>query len=318
MRLSLLAAMSSVSATRVGPRMSTASSLADDCANLAAFIRGSSNLVAITGAGISTASSIPDYRGLNGSYSLGHKPMLHQDFVGKESSRKRYWARSLVGFRAFEQAKPNLAHYALAQLELQGLLKAGVVTQNVDRLHYKAGSQNVVELHGRNDRLECMSCSATYNRKVVHQQLEGINAAFMEKQRRSDDSDLRKILRPDGDADVASEESFQLVGCQRCGGTLKPQVVFFGDNVRPEVKRAAEAAIAGADHILIVGTSLEVFSIWRFISASASNNIPLAIVNQGPTRADRSALSNIKFRSELDCSVLLPATVKLLLSTPSE
>lgn len=239
--------------------------------------------------------------------------MLHQDFVSKESSRRRYWARSLVGFRAFEQAKPNPAHYALAQLELHGLLKAGIVTQNVDRLHHKAGSLNVVELHGRNDRLACLSCSSTYNRKAVHQQLESMNAEFMETQRQRSEDDVGKVLRADGDADVESDEKFQVACCQRCGGVLKPQVVFFGDNVQPEVKRAAESAILSADRLLVVGTSLEVFSIWRFASAASSKGIPLAIVNRGPTRADRSAMTNIRLRAEQDCSLLLPAAVRLLL-----
>lgn len=295
---------------------------------LCAFIKRASNLWALTGAGISTGSNIPDYRGVNGSYSKGHKPLVHQDFVQKESSRKRYWARSLIGFQSFSRARPNPAHLSLAKLERHGILK-GVITQNVDRLHSKAGSINCIDLHGRNDMVMCMACRLQLDRQRIHQQLEAHNAEFMEQQRfllhrsatgfpgREIEVTLQDILRADGDAEVVGDEQamarFKLVDCPECGGILKPTVVFFGDNVDPKTRAEADAAAQSADAVLVVGTSLEVFSAYRFIDAAAKANVPVALVNQGQTRAERNNLQNIAFKSNTDCAVLLSNVVDSLL-----
>lgn len=295
---------------------------------LRAFIKRANNLWALTGAGISTGSNIPDYRGVHGSYSKGHKPMVHQDFVQKESSRKRYWARSLIGFQSFVMAKPNSAHLSLAKLEQHGILK-GVITQNVDRLHSKAGSINCIDLHGRNDMVMCMACRLQLDRQRIHRQLEAHNAEFMEQQRhllsrsatglpgREIEVTLQDILRADGDAEVTGDEQamarFKLVDCPDCGGILKPTVVFFGDNVDPKTRAQADAAAQSADAFLVVGTSLEVFSAYRFIDAADKAGVPVALVNQGQTRAERNNLQNIVFKSNTDCAVLLSNVVDSLI-----
>ena len=288
---------------------------------LSQFIKRSKNLWALTGAGISTGSNIPDYRGVNGSYAKGHKPILHQDFIQKESSRKRYWARSLVGFQSFTMARPNPAHLSLAQLEQYGMLK-GVITQNVDRLHSKAGSISCIELHGRNDTVECISCRLKFDRQKIHYQLETRNPEFMAQQRHLfhhpklgfPTREIEVLLRPDGDADVVGDEQtiegFKLVDCPECGGILKPTVVFFGDSVDPKTRADADAAAQTADAFLVVGTSLEVFSAYRFIAAAAKANVPVALVNQGQTRAERNNLQNIVFKSSTDCAVILSNVVK--------
>jgi len=181
-------------------------SIQDDVAILADFIKSRKHLICLTGAGISTNSGIPDYRGENGSYKKGHKPMLHSDFVGDELSRKRYWARSSVGWKFFTNARANKAHYALAILERKTLLKH-TITQNVDQLHQKAGSQNVIDLHGRNDLVTCLACGSIQSRKILQQQLELLNPDFMENILLLD---KRESIRADGDAELLKADYEQV------------------------------------------------------------------------------------------------------------
>jgi NAD-dependent deacetylase sirtuin 4 len=140
----------------------------DEIQQLESFLRGNDNIVVITGAGVSTSSGIPDYRGPQGSYNRGHKPVVHSEFVSSEKTRQRYWARSLLGWKSFSQARPNDAHLALANLEMRGVIST-IVTQNVDRLHQKAGSIDVIDLHGRNDRLSCLSCGYNMSRRIIQE-----------------------------------------------------------------------------------------------------------------------------------------------------
>jgi len=276
------------------------------------FISSANSLVAITGAGISTGSGIPDYRGENGSYKFGHKPQTHQEFTSSERSRRRYWVRSLIGYQAFSRAQPNPAHTALSRLEHSQHLK-GVITQNVDRLHSKAGSVNVVDLHGRSDRVQCLDCGLTLNRRSFHQSLEDANIQFMARVRATLGANAANpaILRADADAEVNAFEDegsngngngdgdgksagFCVLPCPRCGsGCMKPTVVFFGDNVNPSDRTKADALIAAADALLIVGTSLEVFSVYRYIKPSAERGVAMAVLNKGPTRLDRDIQKTI-------------------------
>lgn len=284
----------------------------DDIDLLLDFFRKSSYLVAITGAGTSTNSGIPDYRGPEGSYKKGHKPMAHQEFVNQELSRQRYWARSLVGWNRFSLAQPNDAHLSLARLESHGKLKA-IVTQNVDRLHQRAGARNVIDLHGRIDRVKCLQCAQSISRRVVQQALLGLNPHFhaiIQHMQRT-----QHLMRADGDMELEAKDCGKLVvpKCQKCSGVLKPDVVFFGDNVPPD--RVAEIAghIDKCDAVLVVGTSLEVYSAYRFVDRANKRHVPIAILNFGETRAERQKLPMIQFKSEANCAMLLKETVDCML-----
>lgn len=273
--------------------------VADELSN---FIKSCSHLISITGAGCSTDSGIPDYRGPTGSYSLGHKPMIHSDFVNKELSRKRYWARSMVGYKQFGNAQPNKAHLTLAQLEQVSILKA-IITQNVDRLHQKAGSNNVVDLHGRNDVVRCLSCNTTSSRRIIQQQICDLNPSYDHLFKQLEKGN---IIRADGDADlvITDYSQFTIPACLACGGVLKPDVVFFGDSVPiTNVHRAMEQAEI-CDGLLVIGSSLEVYSAYRLVDRISKRGVPIAIINMGETRAERSGL-NVVFKSNINCSVLL-------------
>jgi NAD-dependent SIR2 family protein deacetylase len=241
------------------------------------FIFEHDHLFVLTGAGCSTASGIPDYRDADGEWRRG-RPIMLQDFVAHEHARKRYWARSLVGFRRMRAAAPNDAHRALAALEAQGRVKQ-LVTQNVDGLHQAAGSRNVVDLHGRVDVVRCLSCGRRMPREQVQTALVERNPDFVA---------LDALESPDGDAalDGIDFADFNVPTCDACGGLLKPDVVFFGERVPPERVRQAFAALDGAQAMLIVGTSLMVYSGYRFAKAMADAGKPVAAVNLGRTRAD--------------------------------
>lgn len=231
----------------------------------------------LTGAGVSTASGIPDYRDDEGAWKH-KKPMEFREFTGSVMARQRYWARSLVGFSRIGEARPNHAHDALAKLERAGFVDL-VITQNVDGLHQAAGSERVVDLHGRIDRVTCLGCRERTSRRVLQQQLAELNPEFLS---------LRASITPDGDADLGAVDygKFRLVDCERCGGILKPDVVFFGENVpRADVERSM-AALEAARALLIVGSSLMVFSGFRFARAAHKKAIAIAVVNRGRTRAD--------------------------------
>lgn len=274
----------------------------DHVAELSHFIRSCSHLISITGAGCSTDSGIPDYRGPAGSYSLGHKPMIHSDFVNKELSRKRYWARSMVGYKQFGNAQPNKAHLTLAQLEQASILKA-IITQNVDRLHQKAGSKNVIDLHGRNDIVRCLSCNTTSSRRIIQQQICNLNPSYDHLFKQLEKGN---IIRADGDADLAISDysKFTIPACSACGGVLKPDVVFFGDSVPVvNVQNAMQQADA-CDGLLVIGSSLEVYSAYRLVDRVAKRGVPIAIINMGETRAERSGLP-IALKAEVKCSLLM-------------
>jgi NAD-dependent SIR2 family protein deacetylase len=245
--------------------------------SLAEFIDRYPRLFVLTGAGCSTDSGIPDYRDDAGEWKR-RPPITYQLFVGNEPARRRYWARSLVGFRRMRHARPNDAHHSLARLERRGLI-VQLVTQNVDGLHQAAGSENVIDLHGRIDTVRCLGCGQRSSRERLQRELE---------QRNPDFSSLDALEAPDGDADLddVAFETFDVPGCDTCGGLLKPDVVFFGEGVPGERVRRAMAAIESCDAMLVVGSSLMVYSGYRFATAAADARKPIAAINLGRTRAD--------------------------------
>lgn len=241
------------------------------------FVLRHPRLAVLTGAGISTASGIPDYRDAAGAWKRS-PPMQHQQFMGSHAARQRYWARALAGFRVLGTARPNPAHRRLAELEAMGRV-SGVITQNVDGLHQRAGSRRVIDLHGRADRVRCMGCGANRMRHDLHAELARLNPGWAEVAARA---------APDGDADLEADFSdFRVPDCSRCGrGIWKPDVVFFGDSVPRESVERAFALLADSDALLVVGSSLMVFSGFRFARAAAREGKPIACFNLGRTRAD--------------------------------
>ncbi len=241
------------------------------------FILGHRRLFVLTGAGCSTDSGIPDYRDADGAWKR-KPPVMFRAFMDDLATRKRYWARSLIGWRHFRHAAPNEAHRALARLEQRGRIEL-LVTQNVDGLHQAAGSQAVVDLHGRVDRIRCMRCEVRSPRSTMQAALLSRNPGW---------ETLDARIAPDGDADLESVDfsAFEVPDCPHCGGILKPDVVFFGESVPHERVEAAMAALARCDAMLIVGSSLMVYSGYRFAHAAAERGKSIAAVNLGRTRAD--------------------------------
>ncbi len=244
---------------------------------LTEFVARHPRLFVLTGAGCSTDSGIPDYRDCNGDWKH-RQPVRYQDFIGSERVRQRYWARSLLGWPAFARARPNSTHAALAGLEAAGFVHQ-LVTQNVDGLHQQAGSRRVLDLHGRLDAVVCLQCGIRDSRAAFQRALAERNPAF---------ATLAATAGPDGDAELEAADfsGFQTPDCPRCGGILKPAVVFFGETVpKPRVERACQR-LAEADALLVVGSSLMVFSGYRFCRLAADRGQPIAAVNLGRTRAD--------------------------------
>jgi NAD-dependent SIR2 family protein deacetylase len=241
------------------------------------FVDRHDKLFVLTGAGCSTGSGIPDYRNADGEWKRG-RPIMLQDFLEQELARKRYWARSLIGFKRMRAARPNDAHRALAALEARGRV-ARLVTQNVDGLHQAAGSRNVIDLHGRVHVVRCLACERRVPRDEIQAMLVERNAEF---------AALDAGEAPDGDAalDCVDFAVFDVPACAACGGLLKPDVVFFGERVPPERVKDAYAALDEADAMLVVGSSLMVYSGFRFAQAMAAAGKPIAAVNLGTTRAD--------------------------------
>jgi len=246
-------------------------------ATLPEFVAAHARLFVLTGAGCSTDSGIPDYRDANGGWKRP-QPVTYQAFVGEPTTRQRYWARSLVGWRRFGQAQPNASHHALARLEQQGKLTL-LLTQNVDRLHQAAGSKNVVDLHGRLDQVRCLACEHRVPRADFQAELVRLNPAW---------ANLDAADAPDGDADLDGRDfsRFQVPSCPHCIGLLKPDVVFFGESVPRERVDAGMQALHDADAMLVIGSSLMVYSGYRFAYAAARAGKPIAAVNMGHTRAD--------------------------------
>jgi len=241
-------------------------------------------IAVLTGAGISARSGIPTYRDASGRW-LRTQPIQHSEFIHSALRRQRYWGRSMVGWPGVRDAKPNDVHLALTRLEACGVLEL-IITQNVDRLHQRAGSQNVIDLHGRLDRVLCLDCGAGYPREEIQHKLERSNPHY---------GAFSADIQPDGDADLSDEQvaTIKVIDCEACGGLLMPDVVFFGGSIpRPRVE-ACQKALDNADALLVIGSSLQVYSGYRFCKQARQNGLPLYIVNQGLTRADELATLKI-------------------------
>jgi NAD-dependent SIR2 family protein deacetylase len=247
----------------------------------------------LTGAGISTDSGIPDYRGPD---SPPRKPMTIAEFRSGARARQRYWARSHVGWSTMGAAEPNAGHHAVAAMERTGLT-AGVITQNVDGLHTAAGCRSVVDLHGRISDVRCLECEEVTPREWLHDRLALLNPTFGRH--------LAAETAPDGDAVVDDVESFRVADCARCGGVLKPDVVFFGENVAKPLVERCYRLVERAQAVLVAGSSLTVLSGFRFVRHAARIGRPIVIVNRGRTRADELAT----VRLDAGCSETLPALV---------
>ena len=267
---------------------------------LAAFLAGR-RTVALSGAGMSTDSGIPDYRGPNGSLRF-RQPMQYREFTGSEAARRRYWARSYLGWDRIRAARPNPGHLALARIEKTGSL-VGLITQNVDGLHQAAGSLRVLELHGSLAEALCLDCGQREARDHLQDRLREANPEW---------NPGIIAFAPDGDAELErqSESSFRVPPCLRCGGTLKPDVVFFGESVPRERVEAAWSLFSEAERLLVVGSSLTVFSGFRFVERAVRLGMAVAIVNRGPTRGD----PNAAIRIEGSLSEVLPAVSEALAS----
>ncbi|MFK2890062.1 NAD-dependent protein deacetylase [Dyella flagellata] len=241
------------------------------------FVARHRRLFVLTGAGCSTDSGIPDYRDADGGWKRA-QPVTYQAFMGEALTRQRYWARSLIGWQRFGKASPNATHLALARLEQSGKVQL-LLTQNVDGLHQQAGNSQVVDLHGRLDSVRCMGCEHRSPRHVLQNALLELNPAWAR---------LDAVDAPDGDADLDGHDfsTFDVPACSRCGGILKPDVVFFGENVPRDRVATAMQALEAADAMLVVGSSLMVFSGYRFAHSAAKAGKPIAAVNLGRTRAD--------------------------------
>jgi NAD-dependent SIR2 family protein deacetylase len=243
------------------------------------------NALVLSGAGLSTESGIPDYRGPTG-LARRATPMTYQTFTGSAAARRRYWARSHLGWQHIGQAAPNRGHQAVAELGRRGLL-AGIITQNVDGLHQAAGASGVTELHGSLHRVVCLSCGQRTARTDLHRRLAAANPGW--------GAGSTALINPDGDAVLADDatESFQVAGCASCHGVLKPDVVFFGENVpRPRVE-ACYAMVERASSLVVLGSSLTVMSGFRYVRHAAKRPVPVVIVNQGATRGDAYATATL-------------------------
>ncbi len=259
---------------------------ATEMESLADLLRGR-RVVVLAGAGCSTESGIPDYRGPG---SKPRAPIQYQEFVRSEPGRRRYWARSSVGWGRVAEARPNAGHLALARLEEGGVVR-GIITQNVDGLHHAAGSRRVVELHGSLAAVRCLSCTAAVPRGVFQERLRTLNAEWMARH-----APAEIAAAPDGDAelDAALYGSFQVPACDACGGVMKPDVVFFGENVPKERVEDAWRLFEDGDVLLVAGSSLTVYSGRRFIYRAEKDGVPIAVVNLGPTRADELAAVRVE------------------------
>ncbi len=262
--------------------------MSDTLAPLLSFAAQHPRLVVLTGAGCSTEAGIPDYRDATGAWKRS-EPMRYQLFVADTLARKRYWARSMVGWRTMATARPTTAHRALVQLQATGRVEL-LVTQNVDGLHHAAGSTGVVDLHGRIDTVCCLGCGARSPRAALQQELTRRNPAWV---------GLQALSAPDGDADLEAQDfgQFDVPGCAGCGGMLKPDVVFFGESVPRDRVEAVRAALARSDALLVAGSSLMVYSGYRFVEDALAAGKPVAAVNRGRTRAD--AVLTLKVEHEV-------------------
>jgi NAD-dependent SIR2 family protein deacetylase len=267
------------------------------------FVERHPRLFVLSGAGISTESGIPCYRDREGQRT-GRAPILLKDFLGSDYARRRYWARSLIGWPVVQNAQPNGAHHALRALEARSRVHR-LVTQNVDGLHTRAGNPDVIELHGNIGRVRCIDCGERHTRAAVQRMLETANPDFVGH---------TAPAVPDGDAHIEDLDfaSFDVPGCTRCGGVLKPDVVFFGESVPRVLVDDAARSLEAADAMLVVGSSLMVYSGYRFCEWAAKSGKPIAAINIGKTRAD--ALLALKV--EAPCSEALERLIERLDARP--
>ena len=266
------------------PRTAPDADLAERAGALAGLLQGRRTVV-LTGAGISTPSGIPDYRGPD---SPGRTPMTYQQFVGDPGFRRHYWARNHLGWRHMEAARPNPAHRLLADWERRGLV-SGVITQNVDLLHLKAGSRSIVDLHGTYGVVTCLGCGERRSRWALHEDLERLNPGFTEKVA----SRGAIEVAPDADAVLTDTADFQMVDCPECEGVLKPDIVYFGETVPAARVAAANSLVDAADVVVVVGSSLTVRSGYRFVRRAVTTGTPVAVINRGRTRAHDEATLTI-------------------------
>ncbi|WP_042284981.1 NAD-dependent protein deacetylase [Nocardiopsis alba] len=255
-------------------------------------VLGAGPTTVLTGAGISTDSGIPDYRGPG---SPPRRPMTYQEFVGDAAFRRHYWARNHIGLRHMTRTRPNDGHLALAELQRAGAV-GGIITQNVDTLHEAAGSSPVIDLHGRHDRVVCLDCRTVSDRAALAERLEELNPGF------ADEVDDVEIA-PDADAVLARTEHFRVADCADCGGMLKPDIVYFGENVPKPRVLEAYAMVEAARALLVVGSSLTVFSGRRFVKRAIELGRPVVILNRGETRCDDLATLTV----DQGCSEVLRA-----------
>ena len=297
--------------------------LEEKALQLADWLSSHKKVFCLTGAGLSTDSGIPDYRGHKGSYHVGHKPVLHQQFIENVQQRKRYWGRSMVGWKKFDRAEPNSGHYSLAALEKMGFLgvnmedqqdyyddfekdeflfssgqrRLTILTQNVDSLHDRAGSKDVLALHGGNRDVRCMNCGHRMLRNDYQDHLAQVNSEWLDEHLlRQEDMEATPKMRPDGDAELkqANYGNVHLPDCPKCGnGFFKPDVVFFGDSVPKHRVAICQQAVQNCDGILVVGSSLAVHSAFRHIRTASQKGASVAILNVGETRAEAEGLDNL-------------------------
>ncbi len=270
--------------------------LPEDVDRLRQWLRPHRRVFVLTGAGCSTDSGIPDYRDGDGQWKRT-PPVTYQAFTADPQVNARYWARSFIGWPRIAQARPNAAHLALAGWEQQGRLTT-LLTQNVDGLHQRAGSREVIDLHGRLDDVVCLACGDRQPRAAMQERLAGLNPDWL---------DLDAATAPDGDADLDGHDfsTFRVPPCARCAGMLKPDVVFFGENVPRPRYLQAQQALQASDAVLVVGSSLMVYSGFRFVRSAHEAGMPIAIVNRGRTRADE--LAGLKL--EADAGAVLSAAM---------
>ena len=275
-----------------------------DAPELVALLAGR-RLAVLTGAGISTDSGIPDYRGPD---SPPANPMTIRQFISSRDYRRRYWARNHLGWRHMAGREPNAGHRALAALERAGVVN-GVITQNVDLLHTKAGSRAVINLHGTYDRVVCLDCAHRMSRAELAALLEAANPGFTERAEQLGGL----AVAPDADAVVADTESFTFIDCPACGGMLKPDIVYFGESVAKEVVQQSYSLVEQSEALLVAGSSLTVFSGYRFVRHAAALGIPVAVVNRGPTRGDDLATVKV----DAGCSPILTLLAEELIGSPA-
>jgi len=254
---------------------------------LATLIEERGNVLLLTGAGLSTESGIPDYRSPR-SLERKHKPMTYQQFVGSEAARQRYWARSHFGWRTIPDAKPNRGHLAVAELEARGYT-VGLITQNVDGLHQRAGSTDVLELHGSLHRVLCLNCGNRFPRARFQRQINELNPGL---------KDVEPVINPDGDAEVPEEvvRGFAVPACPICGGVLKPDVIYFGENVPKERVEEGMRLVDESGLVLVLGSSLAVMSGLRFVLAARRQEKPVAAINDGLVRNQEELFVKVEAR----------------------